>query len=447
MTSLRDLHNIFNPSEALQAGDPKYVNCENVRGEGDIQVNLGRKLEFAEGKTCYLYSGHRGTGKSTELLRLKKYLEDRDFYVVYFAADEEDIQSEETQYTDILLACTRHLLQDLSKSADAKPILTWLKTRLQELKDLAQMEVSLDAVNLEVALAQFAKVTANLRTDPTLRQRVREKVNPYTVSLIDILNEFLRNAKKKLPENRKRLAMIVDNLDRIVPIVQESGRTNHEEIFIDRCEQLKALDCHLVYTVPISLIYSQRANDLQNIYGICDVLPMLMVQNSDETIHAPGLEKLKEIIQKRVNLVASNLSLDTGDDRLFEDRKTWEKLCLMSGGHLRNLLLLIQEAIVNSNSLPISARAVQIAINKVRQTLRISVNHEDWQLLAQVARSKQILAQDQYRKLLFNRCLLEYHYWDYDEEGELKLQYWYDVHPLLKAVQELKDAIAKLPVS
>jgi len=31
--------------------------------------------------------------------------------VVYFAADEEDISVQDAQYTDILLACTRHLLR------------------------------------------------------------------------------------------------------------------------------------------------------------------------------------------------------------------------------------------------------------------------------------------------------------------------------------------------
>jgi hypothetical protein len=50
-----------------------------------------------------------------------------------------------------------------------------------------------------------------------------------------------------------------------VPVIQESGRTNHEEIFLDRSEQLKALDCHLIYTVPISLLYSDQAVELQDI--------------------------------------------------------------------------------------------------------------------------------------------------------------------------------------
>jgi hypothetical protein len=41
---------------------------------------------------------------------------------------------------------------------------------------------------------------------------------------------------------------------------------------------------------------------------------------------------------------------------------------------------------------------------------------------------------------LFNRCLLEYRY--LDDEGEI--QRWCDVHPLIKGIQEFKEAVVKL---
>jgi hypothetical protein len=99
--------------------------------------------------TCNLYAGHRGAGKSTELLRLKEDLERQKYYVVYFAADEEDIDPEDAQYTDILLACTRRLLDALKESAKPDPLLNWLGSRWQSLKDLALTEVSFDSLNVE----------------------------------------------------------------------------------------------------------------------------------------------------------------------------------------------------------------------------------------------------------------------------------------------------------
>ncbi len=432
---LTSLYNSFNPFQPLNAGDPKYVDCRKVRGNDDIKQDLGVRIRRSQRTTYHLYSGHRGAGKSTELLRLKKYLEERNFYVVYFAADEEDIQSEDAQYTDILLACTRHLLEELNRSANPNPLLGWVKQRIQELKDLARTEIFLEGVDVEAQIAQVAKLTANLRAEPSMRQKIREKVNPHTVSLIEILNQFLREAKQNLPNNCTDLAVIVDNLDRIVPIVQESGRTNHEEIFIDRSEQLQALECHIIYTVPISLIYSERGTDTRDIYSDTLVLPMVMVRTPDGNVYQPGIKKIEEVIKKRVNLFAPNFSLST---EIFDSPETLKQLCLMSGGHVRNLLLLMQEAISRTEELPISKRAVKVAISRARDAFRRTVNHDQWHLLTKVYFSKRIVNNDEYRNLLFKRCVLEYCYWDDQDE----MQRWYDIHPLIKGIPEFIEAVA-----
>ena len=111
---LTQIYNAFKPSEPLHPSDPAYVDCREVRGDGDILLDIGQAINFSEGQpTCQLYTGHRGVGKSTELLRLQEDLRGKGDSVVYFAADEEDIEPDNAEYTDILLACTRHILEDL----------------------------------------------------------------------------------------------------------------------------------------------------------------------------------------------------------------------------------------------------------------------------------------------------------------------------------------------
>jgi AAA ATPase domain len=384
-----------------------------------------------------LYTGHRGAGKSTELRRLEQHLKEQGYFVVYFAADEQDINTEDTEYTDILLACTRHLLEAI-KDADAKPLRDWMEKRWNDLKDLALTELSFESLSLETQISQFGKLTANVRTEPSLRQKIREKVNPYTPTLIDALNEFIRNAKKKLPAKYSQLAVIADNLDKIVPFSKDGGeRSNLDEIFLDRNEQLKALDCHLVYTIPISMVHSNRAAELGNNYNNPQVLPMIMVRKPSGEIHQAGLAKMKEVIEKRAKQVAPDLSLET---EWFDTKETVEKLCLMSGGHVRNLLLMLQEAINQADDLPITAKAVQRAITNTRDVYRKTPGKDDWSILAKVSVSRRILNDKEHRELLFNRCILEYHYYDDDEEKQV----WYDVHPLIKGIQEFKEAVALL---
>lgn len=432
---LRRLYNAFDPFQPLPVGDSAYVDCNAVRGDGDILQAVGREILLSARKTCQLYAGHRGAGKSTELLRLQKHLNDQGFFVVYFAAEEEDIDPEDVQYTDILLACTKNILAAF-KNLDSQPVLYWLKERWEDLKDLLQTQISFEELSLEVQVSQFAKITTKMRSEPNERRKIREKINPHTTTLTEALNKFIQNAKKNLPPGYSDLVLIADNLDRIVPIIQPDGRSNHDQIFIDRQNQLKALDCHLVYTVPISLLYSDRATSLTEIYGTPQVLPMIMVRTPDNQPYQPGIDKVIEILKKRLEKVDPSRDIVN----LFESQDSLNQLCLMSGGHARNLLLLMKQALEYTNTLPISKRALQRSISELRNTYKDTIHANQWEALANVFRTKEIVNNELYRNLLFNRPILEYH--SQNEEGEI--QRWYDIHPLIIGIKEFQNTYNQL---
>lgn len=434
---LRNIYNTFDPFEALPAGDPKYVDCSDVRGEENILVDVGRQITYANRITHQLYTGHRGAGKSTELLRLQNYLEQQGYKVVYFAAEEADIDPEDAQYTDILLACTRNLLKQLK--GDEGAILQWLQSRKTELVDAMQSEVGFDSLNAEVP---FSKLTTTLKVSPTARAQIRKIVEPHTPSLIEALNSFITQAMAKTPQNSTdQLVLIVDSLDRIPPILRENEPSNHEQIFVDRSEQLKLLGCHVIYTVPISLVYSGRGPDLRDIYDAeIQVLPMVMVRDQQGNVCRSGLVAMHDLVRQRVfqaEGVAESMAL-VGD--IFDQQETLDQLCLMSGGHMRNLMQMAQEAIKQTTTLPISKKAVRLAITKARNTYRNAVYDYQWPLLAKVFQAKEILNDEAHRQLLFNRCILEYHY--FDEEGEIIC--WRDVHPLLRGVKEFQAALDRM---
>ncbi|MEM9449235.1 MAG: ATP-binding protein [Cyanobacteria bacterium P01_E01_bin.6] len=438
---LKNIYNAFDPFEALPAGDPVYVDCSEVRGEEDILVDVGRQITYADRITHQLYTGHRGAGKSTELLRLKKDLKDQGYRVVYFAAEEADIDPEDAQYTDILLACTRNLLKDLK--GNTAPIMEWLRSRKTELIDVFQSDVALgEDINVEVP---FSKLTTTLKVSPTARAKIREMVEPHTPSLIEALNDFIKEAMAKTPQKTtKKLILIVDSLDRIPPILRENEPSNHEQIFVDRSEQLKMLGCHVIYTVPISLVYSGRGTDLRDIYDAeVEVLPMVMVRDQEGNVCEAGLKAMHELVRQRVFHAKGVDPSKTLVGDIFDSQETLDQLCLMSGGHMRNLMQMAQEAIKQSVRLPIGKKAVRIAITKARNTYRNTVYDKQWPLLAQVSQSKEILNNEAYRELLFNRCILEYRY--IDDEGE-RIS-WRDVHPLLRGVKEFQSVLETLLMS
>jgi len=92
------------------------------------------------------------------------------------------------------------------------------------LKDLALTEISFEGMSVEGQISQFAKLTASLRAEPTLRHKIRDKVNPHTVTLINVLNEFLEEAKKKLPNGCTQLLLcyILKSLNRLIQILHQA---------------------------------------------------------------------------------------------------------------------------------------------------------------------------------------------------------------------------------
>jgi len=433
---ITNLYNSFDPFQPLPAGDAAYVDLRSVRGDANILRDLGNKIIRSPGRnTCQLYAGHRGAGKSTELLRLQADLNLKGCFVVYFAADQDDLDPEDTEYTDILIACTRRLLEQL-KNANPQPLLTWLSDRQQDLKELAFTEIRFDDLKLETAIGLFSKLSSNIRAIPTERAKIRAKLDPHTVTLLSALNQFIQDGKRHLPSDQSQLVVIVDNLDRIVPINREEKRTNHEEIFIDRANQLKGLDCHLIYTIPISMVYSSRVSDLRDIYDNDPlVLPMIMVEMPDnQTVCKEGMDQLKELIRRRVRKYAPTRPLETN---IFESLEVLEKLCLMSGGHIRLFMKMIQKALDHTDNLPIAKKAVSRAIADARDEYLDAIYEHQWELLRAVDKSHQIPNEQnnrEYQRLLASRCLLEYRYRDEDEN----LKRWYVVHPLIKEMEKFK---------
>jgi hypothetical protein len=434
-----DIYNVLEPYKPLPAGDRAYVEFGVLRGDENILLDLGNRIwrsRNADRMTCQLYSGHRGAGKSTELLRLQAELKQKGCFVVYFAADEKDINIEDVEYADILLACTRHLLEQL-KTANSQPLRDWLRARWEDLKDLALTEVSFDSLSVESQINQYAKLTTQIRLEPTLRSQIREKVNPHTTTLIEALNQFIADGKRNLPDGKTQLVVIVDSLEKMAPIYRDNGRSSHEEIFLDRAQQLKALDCHLIYTVPTLLLYSKWSNEVKEEYGYPQVLPMVMVRTREGAPYPAGLQQVKNLLIKRIAPLAPDKAPET---EIFDAPATLERLCLISGGHIRELLLLAQEAVNRTTELPISAQLVQRAITEARSVLSRSVEESEWEILARISKTKEIRNDNQHRSLLFNRCVMEYRYMDDQNEK----QTWYDVHPLIKDMPQFKAALDKL---
>jgi hypothetical protein len=138
------------------------------------------------------------------------------------------------------------------------------------------------------------------------------------------------------------LVVIVDNLDRVHESLKPSDRTQPEYLFVDRAEQLKKLNGHVIYTIPLSLIFSNDLGRLTSRFGIDPmVLPMVPVQLQDGRDCEEGMALLRQMVLARAfpdESPEQRISLITA---VFEQPETLDRLCRVSGGHVRNLLMLL----------------------------------------------------------------------------------------------------------
>ncbi len=447
----KKLYKAFDPFRPLPANDPTWVDCRDVRGDEDIITGLGTEILRSESFTCQLYAGHRGGGKSTELLRLQDHLQNQEYQVIYFAADDNDVEPIDTGYSDILLACAKHLIDTLKQKAENKKQdwkqwwkdLTlwkdWLGNLTKFLKDLQLPEIEVNEFTYETPETVLGKLATTIKSNPNKRQEIRRRLEENADSLIDILNEFIKKALGQ--QSSEKLVLMVDNLDRIIERYDTNTQSsNYQQIFVHHSDHLRKLACHVIYTVPISLVYSPLATTLEERYKPAEVLPMIMVKNPEGYNHDAGIEILKTMIKRRAKSADNNLELN----QLFTDDGL-TNLCLMSGGHVRNLMALMKAALqyTNNDELPISNKAVTRAISEVRQTYKRAIEEDDWETLARVHSDKQkrtIMNNDKQRKLLFSRCILEYRVLN----EEWVLDTWRDVHPLILALESFKEAVEKL---
>jgi hypothetical protein len=109
--------------------------------------------------------------------------------------------------------------------------------------------------------------------------------------------------------------------------------------------------------VLISLIYEPRREALPDVFKSV-VLPMIKIRGKDQSwvqTFPLGIEKLTEVFEQRIDI-----------DKVFSHANLVEKLVLNSGGSLRELMRLIQEACLETMGDRIDEAAAEKAIVNVR---------------------------------------------------------------------------------
>ncbi|MDI9394759.1 MAG: P-loop NTPase fold protein [Euryarchaeota archaeon] len=414
---LKQIYERFNPNKALQNDSLEKYYVEIDQNEiyiGDLKTNLELSLETHE-PIKLLFTGHRGSGKTTALNRLVSYLNREmgdKFFIVHFSVldllDNNDII-----YTDVLFSILTKIMEKCQVECDISPSLAERAERWG--KSITKIEISEDKVEAGAGfnLSYFFELLARMKSETTTRQEIREEIQPRVSELINLINDIIAEIEK----SERQVLVIIDNLEKC-------DYENASDLFYRHSTQLTQPLCKIIYTFPISLRSSNNFSQIRGNFSVDIIYPNIKIHEKDGNVKdTNGRNFMRQIVEKRV-------STD-----LFTP-EALEYIIDMSGGVIREFIRIIRDsavrAIARRKTLIEKDIAVEV-INGLKNSYQAQLSDEDYDVLLNIYETKDIKRDEKLVGLLHNLSVLEY------TNGRS----WCDVNPIVRSILEEKNLLTE----
>jgi energy-coupling factor transporter ATP-binding protein EcfA2 len=367
--------NVFKAREALDTdfdidrpNTNLYIDLDDVRiisEETDYKDNLyfmlnvapeSNKLEtMAEDYTKVLFLGHRGCGKTTELRRIHQFLNHPDRYFSIHIEIEKELEVSKMQAEDFYIIMVIKLIRQLKevglhRATDSfdELLKDWLSekevqeeiTNTRGVEGSATLKVDTDGNFLMKALS-FLKFEADMKgtlarenkTTTTIRSRIKSDL----ITFVTRFNNALAQVRDYCIEANKGrdLLFLMDG-------TEKSTFEFYEEVFQKNGHILRSLNVNLLTTLRLDAFY--KLEDKPNL-DFFQTLFVPMIPISENSI-----PRLGQIISSRVDIAT------------FFDQDALDYLVTMSGGSLRQLLRLANQALFFSRGKKVDLeRAIKTA--------------------------------------------------------------------------------------
>ncbi len=425
--------------DAIDPADPAETRYVALREAGRGAVDeLQATIELAFDPTTQLISGPNGSGKTTELYRLRGDLRSHGYTVTMVNIQNYVNESSAVDVTEFLiaLAIAAHDAYGIPPEVHKPSFTTRFVALLRRLKvdiEIAgvRAQASSDGASIEVPGASIgvSSLKSELKSSRPFVDELRTKLSYHVGELYSDVSEFLAELARAATEgtDSSGAVLIVDGLEKLQGTstndreVQESI----ERLFVAHASKLKFRSHHVVYTVPTYLMFTNPGALPYSSRVLPVPVPHVRPRGgatSPAALEAVGIVRaqLREVVARRVPV-----------DVLFGDPDKLDRFVLASGGHLRDLFRLLNQLLNlilrRGLSLPIDDEAIDEAISNVAHDFA-SVTLEQAEFLMKVNDSGDgtvIPAEDEVglmARLLQQHMLLSH----------LNGSDWYEVHPLAK---------------
>lgn len=399
---------------------------ENL-ADGDPVEELLTDIDFAESESLHLVSGQRGTGKSTELKRLRNLLRDAGYVVFYVDMLDYIAAAEPVEISDFLLTVTAALAEQGKQQGYGEQL---QESYWERIHQLLTAEVELGPLKTSLkggALA--ADIQARLKLDPSFKKQLQQATRGHIVPLMKNVQDFIIGLVKSIREKntpQQRVAFIVDSFEQIRGNANNADEVHAAmaDMFSRHGDKLHLPQLHFVITVPPYLTTAAPGVTRITQSNPISSLPTLHVRDRHNKVDGETLKIMRKMVYRR-SPEAKQIFSREGLDRLAE----------ISGGDLRNFFSMLRTAVRKAATrvpceLPIAGEMIEQAEEALRRDF-LPITDEDVRWLHRVHDSKRAELPDMKSLPLLARLF----------DATLIINYrngddWYGIHPLVLAYVE-----------
>ena len=424
----------FNYDEPLEPDDRRWVDFSEVRGDGSRKQlfralgvhSATLELRAALTQSYFLFGGHRGAGKSTELRNLAAKLSGAKRFLVIFVDVVKDLNVHNLDYSDVVLLQAKALVETLKENRIEVPefflkgLNDWFFTQIERVEKTTASTIATRAdagvgLNLPFIARCFSQITAAISNNASFKDELRREIKNSFAELAEIFNQlldFARDELKQNPDLSETLLFIIDGTDRL------RGEDAHN-FFLYDIHQLRQIKANFIYCAPIHIL-AEAGQIAQNFDGVFRLQMIKLAEKRSNEINKESLAKLAEFIERRLPLAA------------FADDQILNKLIAASGGHPRDLLRLVNLCFQEIDEAPITEQVAQKAIERLGKEYSRLIQVDDYAELVDIdcASRDHTPVSDITRRLLYDLVLLEYN------------NYCWQSHPAVRLLPAYQSALA-----
>jgi len=354
-----------------------------------------------------LFSGHTGSGKTTELRQIKLELEKKDFLIIFVRANKEKLIRVDLHHTDILLAIMRSTIEIMghTKIELNKNTIKKLEDVLKELVG-EKKSYTINKSKKYWKIGGFFKIIgASLTGDKEIRTELRRNANTLQSEIIELFNELVNEYQEK---SGKKLVVIVDDLEKL------TDQKRILDFFHEHSRIITSLNCPIILTMPPSLKYSHDLDLISRFFDEIYFLPVFEVRKKDSSLNKNEILEMMDIIYKRV-------------EKTVIPEDVLQTAIVWSGGLITDLLKILMGGCKKSykkNETIVSMKSLTESFTDLTMLYKYKTGEMKMKFLRTIHETKTARPSKLLSELLCSLAVLEY--------NPPKENSWYDIHPAVE---------------